>query len=148
MTTETSKLTDTTIKANGAAAPKNVRTVHPESVALITNATSLEGLFLASAQAVAINNPKDGALLALVGMAYQDIKNLMSAAQAADMMRAEAASARDRAEAEACAAREAREAARERRSQEIHEVELRRVQLLTEQEEARLERLKKTGSEF
>lgn len=131
MTTETSKLTDTTIKANGAAAPKNVRTVHPESVALITNATSLEGLFLASAQAVAINNPKDGALLALVGMAYQDLKGIMLAAQAADMMRAEAASARDHAEAAAATARSEREerelVARDRRNEEAHEAHLAEV---------------------
>lgn len=131
MTTETSKLTDTTIKANGAAAPKNVRTVHPESVALITNATSLEGLFLASAQAVAINNPKDGALLALVGMAYQDLKSVMLAAQAADMMRAEASAARDHAEAAAATARSEREerelVARDRRNEEAHEAHLAEV---------------------
>lgn len=154
-------MTTETIKSNGAAsaAPKNVRTVRPESVALITNATSLETLFLAAAQAVALDNPREGAALALKGMMYADVKaglgqllTLVAAAQAADAEGIRARAERDRAEAAACAAREAREAvseaAREERTREIHEVELRRAQLLTEQEEARLERLKKTGSEF
>lgn len=126
-------MTTETIKSNGAsAAPKNFRSSpSPEARALITNAASLEALFLASAQAVAMENPKDGALLSMIGMAYQDLKGIMLAAQAADMMRAEAASARDHAEAAAATARSEREerelVARDRRNEEAHEAHLAEV---------------------
>lgn len=153
-------MTSPSIKSLESLSPNSrTKAANPEAVALITSATSLESLFLAAAQAVAMDNPREGAALALKGMMYADVKaglgqllTLVAAAQAADAERSHAAAERDRAEAAACAARETREAvseaAREERTREVHEEGMRLARIRTEQEEARLERLKKTGSEF
>lgn len=128
----------------------------PEAVALITSASSFEALFLAAAQAVALDNPREGAALALKGMMYQDIKaglgevlQLAKMAQAADAMaRAERAS-NNAATAESAASAAAASAAREEaREEQLHAQRLKQAELQTEREALRTEKFRATGSEY
>lgn len=133
---------------------KNTRrtTPGPEAVALITSAHNLEALYLATAQAVALDNPREGARLALQGMMYADIKSglqqlatMVAAAQAADAAARVERTATETAAAAERSARADREAARE---EELHVERLAQSRLCTEREELRNKKLRETGSEY
>lgn len=147
---------NTDTKSAASLNGRATKAASPEATSLITGATSLEGLFLAAAQAVALDNPREGAALALKGMMYADLKvglqQLISIAVAAQADDAMQRTARREAELETATAQataaEERAAREEAREEALHQHRLKQAELETERSQLRTEKVRTTGSEY